>query len=186
MESKPSGIIAAVVAASTAFGGWVITGAETAVVAARSVAVVAAPYVATGTETAVVAAPVVALKAATSPKAYREAFKAATKAKVRKDRALPDGNFVDDYTGSILHKSEVTLDHIVPMREARDALGAGSDAFVAFANDPLNLAITSLSNNARKGGKGLRDSTAMFPDAQVDIMAIGRQVREKYGLAPVE
>lgn len=186
MANNPQGVIAAVLAASTAFGGWVVTGAETAVVAARGVAAVAAPYVAAGAETAVVAAPAVALKAATSPKAYREVFKVSTKVKVRKDRVLPDGNFVDDYTGSILHKSEVTLDHIVPMREARDALGAGSDAFAAFANDPLNLAITSLSNNARKGGKGLRDSTAMFPDAQVDIMAIGRQVREKYGLAPVE
>lgn len=186
MADKPSGIIAAVLAASTAFGGWVATGTETAIVAARSVAVVAAPYAATGAETAVVAAPAVALKVATSPKAYREVFKASTKAKVRKDRALPDGNFVDDYTGGILHKTEVTLDHIVPMREARDALGAGSDAFAAFANDPLNLAITSLSNNARKGGKGLHDSTAMFPDSRVDIMAIGRQVREKYGLAPAD
>jgi hypothetical protein len=164
MAEKSSGVIAAILAASTTFGGWVVTGAETAIVAA----------------------PAVALKVATSPKAYREAFKASTKARVRKERMLPDGTFVDDYTGQVLQKTEVTLDHIVPMREARDALGAHSEDFAAFANDPMNLAVTSVFNNSRKGGKGLRDSTALFPDAQVDIMAIGRQVREKYGLAQIE
>lgn len=169
MSEKSSGLIAAVLAASTTLGGWAVTGTETALVAGRAVAVAGAAI-----------APRVIL----DPANYRAAFLSSTKTAIRDARGLPGGRFVDEYTGTIIPKVEASIDHIVPLREARDALGVNSPAYWAFANDPLNLAITSLSNNARKGAKGLRDSTAMFPDSQVDIMAIGRQVREKYGLSP--
>lgn len=80
----------------------------------------------------------------------------------------------------------MSVDHIIPLSAARDVLGANPEAYWAFANDPLNLAVTSAFKNSKKGKKGLLDSTALFPEAQVDITAIGRQVREKYWMPQTE
>ncbi|WP_273415721.1 HNH endonuclease family protein [Corynebacterium appendicis] len=60
--------------------------------------------------------------------------------------------FTDPYTGEPLDPADVEIDHIIPLRAAWDA-GAHAwpeDKRVAFANDPLNLVVTSRSANQSK------------------------------------
>lgn len=60
--------------------------------------------------------------------------------------------FIDPYTGMVLDPSDVEIDHIFPLRAAWD-LGAFAwpeAKRVAFANDPLNLVVTSSAANQSK------------------------------------
>lgn len=60
--------------------------------------------------------------------------------------------FTDPYTGEILNPADVEIDHIIPLRAAWDA-GAYSwpeAKRLAFANDPLNLVVTSRAANQSK------------------------------------
>ena len=60
--------------------------------------------------------------------------------------------FDDPYTGTPLDPSEVEIDHIIPLRAAWDS-GAHAwpeDKRIAFANDPLNLVVTSRTANQAK------------------------------------
>jgi hypothetical protein len=210
-DSGSGGVAGVLLAAATVLGGWAITAGETAMVVGR----VVAPIVTAGAPVTLVnglkagpgalakTAAKAAKKSATKakfdmpayvapkvvplkPGEYRLAFLPQTSAMVREAKVRPDGTFIDDYTGKIIERKEVSVDHIIPLSEARDVLGVNTEAYWAFANDPLNLAVTSVFNNSKEGKKGLLDSTAMFPEAQVDITAIGRQVREKYWMPQTE
>ncbi|WKK61316.1 HNH endonuclease family protein [Corynebacterium sp. P3-F1] len=60
--------------------------------------------------------------------------------------------FTDPYTGELLDPADVEIDHIIPLRAAWDA-GAhawSEDKRLAFANDPLNLVVTSRTANQAK------------------------------------
>lgn len=60
--------------------------------------------------------------------------------------------FTDPYTGELLDPADVEIDHIIPLRAAWDA-GAHAwpeDKRLAFANDPLNLVVTSRTANQAK------------------------------------
>lgn len=60
--------------------------------------------------------------------------------------------FTDPYTGEVLDPADVEIDHIIPLRAAWDA-GAHTwpeDKRLAFANDPLNLVVTSRAANQAK------------------------------------
>ena len=60
--------------------------------------------------------------------------------------------FTDPYTDELLDPADVEIDHIIPLRAAWDA-GAHAwpeDKRLAFANDPLNLVVTSRTANQAK------------------------------------
>lgn len=60
--------------------------------------------------------------------------------------------FDDPYTGEPLDPADVEIDHIIPLRAAWDA-GAYAwpeEKRIAFANDPLNLVVTSRAANQAK------------------------------------
>ncbi|MCT1452847.1 HNH endonuclease family protein [Corynebacterium sp. p3-SID1145] len=61
-------------------------------------------------------------------------------------------NYTDPYTGEDLEPADVEIDHIIPLRAAWDS-GAHAwpeDKRTAFANDPLNLVVTSRAANQAK------------------------------------
>jgi hypothetical protein len=195
-----SKILAAPAALVTAAGLWLApiapiatTAVETAIVAGR-VAAPAIPVAAAAVETVVVAgraaAPVAGFTFAKELpeitmlafKDYRRRFLRSTRDAFVKSRERPDGLFVDDLTGQLITKAEVSVDHVIPLATARDALGVNTREFVDFANDPANLIITTIRNNAAKGKADLLTSTAMFPEATVDLSLIGKQVADAYRL----
>ena len=75
--------------------------------------------------------------------------------------------FTDPYTDELLDPADVEIDHIIPLRAAWDA-GAHAwpeDKRLAFANDPLNLVVTSRTANQAKSDS--LPSEWLPPDAKV-------------------
>ena len=179
-----SSLFAIPAAALTALGIWSGT-LVPAVVAASTAAV---EVVSVGGRVVVAAAPFVAKAVlevaeevpALSAKAYRAAFSPRVSREFKDAMQSADGTFVDALDGNIITRAEASVDHVIPMADVAAQLGPESDAFLAFANDADNFIITSRANNSRKGAAGLKDSTAMFPDAVVDLNGIGRTVADKY------
>lgn len=91
----------------------------------------------------------------------------------------------DPYTGEVLDPADVEVDHIIPLRAAWD-LGAYTwpeDKRTAFANDPINLVVTSRAANQAKSD--MLPSEWLPPDKRVRC-AYGERivsVARKYEIA---
>lgn len=93
--------------------------------------------------------------------------------------------FTDPYTGDVLDPADVEIDHIIPLRAAWDT-GAHTwpeEKRLAFANDPLNLAVTSRSANQAKSDA--LPSEWLPPDPKVRCSYSRRiaAIARKYDLA---
>ena len=67
------------------------------------------------------------------------------------------GTWVDPYSAELHYKAtEIDVDHLVPLKFAWDhgAWAWETDKMERFANDPINLVITSKSLNRSKGSDG--------------------------------
>lgn len=99
--------------------------------------------------------------------------------------AVKGGAWMDFYTGiKLTEAKDVDIDHIVALKFAH---GHGGDQWPsakkrAFANDPLNLAITAKKINRSKGDKGPDEWRPPNPGLVCSYAQSFRKVANKYGL----
>ncbi|WP_297849960.1 HNH endonuclease family protein [uncultured Corynebacterium sp.] len=93
--------------------------------------------------------------------------------------------FTDPYTGELLQPDDVEIDHVIPLRAAWD-IGAfrwPDKKRLAFANDPLNLVVTSRAANQSKSDALPSEWVPMDASARCAYAQRIGEVARKYGLA---
>lgn len=95
------------------------------------------------------------------------------------------GKWKDEYTGlEYANQNTFDIDHVIPIKYA-DSIGASKwDKKLKnqFYNDPLNLIITSKSQNRSKGSKGLSQWMPVNKDFRCTYINTWQMVSNKYNL----
>lgn len=111
--------------------------------------------------------------------------KSGSKVTITTDCKILSGTWTDAYTGKILsHSAAIDIDHVIPLKYADDN-GASRWPIAkkkAFANDSLNLRITSNHLNRSKGGKGPARWLPPSASEKCPYLNAWKVVSEKYGL----
>lgn len=95
------------------------------------------------------------------------------------------GKWKDEYTGlEYNNQNTFDIDHVIPIQYA-DSVGASKwnkELKIKFYNDPLNLMITSKSQNRSKGSKGLSQWMPPNREFRCTYVELWQVVSNKYNL----
>ena len=105
---------------------------------------------------------------------------------VTKTCTVSTGMWIDEYTGATIYSApSIDIDHVVSLKEAHvsGAYRWSETAKRRFANDPDNLAVTSLSVNRSKGDRNILEWTPADPARRWAYAYRYKIIKDQYNLS---